>query len=152
MALDINSAISEVIPLVQHEVLSHRVSLRLELAPTLPPVLGDRVQLQQVIINLIVNGIEAMATVTDRPRELVVRSQRDDSGQALVAVEDFGRRHRPGDRQAALQRLLYHQAQRNGHGAVDLPLYSRGPRRNDLGVAQRGAGRHASVCLTLAFE
>ena len=89
-ALDINGAISEVIPLVQQEVLSHRVSLRLDLAPTLPAVLGDRVQLQQVIINLIVNGMEAMAPVTDRPRELLVRSQRDDSGQVLVAVEDAG--------------------------------------------------------------
>ena len=89
-AMDINDAISEVIPLVQQEVLSHRVSLRLDLAPTLPAVLGDRVQLQQVIINLIVNGMEAMAPVTDRPRELVVRSQLDDGGQVLVAVEDSG--------------------------------------------------------------
>jgi C4-dicarboxylate-specific signal transduction histidine kinase len=90
VAVDINGAIHEVIPLVQHEVLSHRVSLRLELAPTLPAVLGDRVQLQQVIINLIVNGMEAMADVTDRPRELVIRSHLDDSGQVLVAVEDSG--------------------------------------------------------------
>ena len=90
VAVDINDAISEVIPLVQHEVLSHRVSLRLDLAPTLPAVLGDRVQLQQVIINLLVNGMDAMATVTDRSRELVVRSQLDDSGQVLVAVEDSG--------------------------------------------------------------
>ena len=90
MALDINELIEDVIPLVQGQVLSHRVSLRLELAPTLPAVLGDRVQLQQVIINLIVNGMEAMAPVTDRPRELVVRSQLDDSGQVLVAVQDFG--------------------------------------------------------------
>ncbi len=90
MALDINDAISEVIPLVQQDVRRHRVSLRLDLAPTLPAVLGDRVQLQQVILNLIVNGMEAMATVTDRPRELVVRSQLDDSGQVLVAVQDSG--------------------------------------------------------------
>jgi PAS domain S-box-containing protein len=89
-ALDINDAISEVIPLVQQEVLSHRVSLRLDLAPTLPAVLGDRVQLQQVIINLVVNGMEAMAPVTDRPRKLVVSSQLDDSGDVLVAVEDSG--------------------------------------------------------------
>ena len=102
LALNINDAISEVIPLVQQEVLSHQVSLRLDLAPTLPAVLGDRVQLQQVVINLIVNGIEAMAPVTDRSLELVVRSQLDDSGQVLVAVEELGRRHRPGERQAAL--------------------------------------------------
>ena len=90
LALNINDAISEVIPLVQQEVLGHRVSLRLDLAPTLPAVLGDRVQLQQVVINLIVNGMEAMAPVTDRSRELVVRSQLDDSDQVLVAVEDSG--------------------------------------------------------------
>jgi C4-dicarboxylate-specific signal transduction histidine kinase len=90
VALDINDAISEVIPLLQHEVFSHRVSLRLELALTLPAVLGDRVQLQQVIINLIVNGMEAMAPVTDRSRELVVRSQLDASGEVLIAVEDSG--------------------------------------------------------------
>jgi signal transduction histidine kinase len=77
-------------PLVQHEVRSHRVSLRLDLAPTLPAVLGDRVQLQQVVINLIVNGTEAMASVTDRPRALVVRSRLDDSSRVLVVVEDSG--------------------------------------------------------------
>ena len=90
VALNINAAISEVIPLVQQEALGHRVSLRLDLAPTLPAVLGDRVQLQQVVINLIVNGMEAMAPVTDRPRQIVVRSRVDDSDQVLVAVEDSG--------------------------------------------------------------
>ena len=90
MALNINDAISEVIPLVQQDVRRHRVSLRLDLAPALPAVLGDRVQLQQVILNLMVNGMDAMAPVTDRPHELVVRSQLDDSGQVLVAVQDSG--------------------------------------------------------------
>ena len=90
VAVDINDAISEVTQLVHSEVLSHRASLRLELAQTLPAILGDRVQLQQVIINLVVNGMEAMASVTDRPRELVVRSQLDDSGQVLVAIQDSG--------------------------------------------------------------
>ncbi len=89
-ALDINDAISEVIPLVQQDVRRHRVSLRLDLAPALPAVLGDRVQLQQVIINLLVNGVDAMAPVTDRSHELVIRSQRDDSSQVLVTVEDLG--------------------------------------------------------------
>jgi C4-dicarboxylate-specific signal transduction histidine kinase len=59
------------IALVQSELLSNGVSLRMELARTLPMVLADRVQLQQVIINLVMNGIEAMQPVTDRPRELV---------------------------------------------------------------------------------
>jgi signal transduction histidine kinase len=76
--------------LVQRELLSHRVSLRTELAPALPMVLADRVQLQQVIINLVINGIEAMKPVTDRPRELVIRSHPVEAHQVLVVVKDCG--------------------------------------------------------------
>jgi C4-dicarboxylate-specific signal transduction histidine kinase len=88
--LDVNEIIREVITLVQRELISHRMSLRMELAPALPTVLGDRVQLQQVIINLVMNSIEAMQSVTDRPRELVVRSGQDQPGQALISVADCG--------------------------------------------------------------
>jgi PAS domain S-box-containing protein len=88
--LDINEVINEVIALVQRELFNHRVSLRTELAPTLPAMLGDRIQLQQVIINLVVNGIEAMQPVTDRSRELVIGSQQDGSQQLLVTVKDCG--------------------------------------------------------------
>ncbi len=88
--LDINEAINEVIGLVQHELQSHLVSLQLDLAAALPPVVADRVQLQQVILNLVVNGIEAMQPVTDRPRELVIRTRHDDAGQILVTVTDCG--------------------------------------------------------------
>ena len=70
VSLDINDVIREAILLVQREVLSHGVSLRTELASALPPVLGDRVQLQQVVINLLINGVEAMAPITDRPHEI----------------------------------------------------------------------------------
>jgi signal transduction histidine kinase len=59
-----------------------------EFAPTLPLILGDRVQLQQVIINLVMNGIEAMQSVTDRPRELMIRSGRDETHRVLVSVTD----------------------------------------------------------------
>ena len=88
--LDINDVISEAIPLVRREVISHRVSLRLDLATALPPVLGDRIQLQQVIINLLTNGIQAMATVADRPCELLIQSQEHESDLVLVAVQDTG--------------------------------------------------------------
>ncbi|WP_245452652.1 PAS domain S-box protein [Bradyrhizobium sp. C9] len=88
--LDINQAINQVIGLVQHELQSHLVSLQLDLAAALAPVVADRVQLQQVILNLIVNGIEAMQPVTDRPRELVIRTRQDDAGQILVTVIDCG--------------------------------------------------------------
>jgi PAS domain S-box-containing protein len=87
--LDINDVIRDVIALVQRELISHDVSLRMQLASTLPMILGDPVQLQQVIINLVMNGIEAMRSVTDRPRELVILSRRDET-QVLVSVTDCG--------------------------------------------------------------
>jgi PAS domain S-box-containing protein len=89
-ALHINEVVNEVMSLVQHELFSHRVALRLELAPALPPVLADRIQLQQVILNLVINGIEAMQPVTDRLRELVIRTRQDETDQVLVTVSDCG--------------------------------------------------------------
>jgi C4-dicarboxylate-specific signal transduction histidine kinase len=88
--VDVNDVIRDVLPLVRSEVRSHDVSFRLDLAPALQPVLSDRVQLQQVLINLVMNGIEAMASVDDRPRTLVIRSQPHEGDQVLVAVEDAG--------------------------------------------------------------
>jgi C4-dicarboxylate-specific signal transduction histidine kinase len=83
VTLDINDVIREAISLEQREMLSQRVSLRTELASALPPVLGDRVQLQQVVINLVMNAVEAMAPVTDRPRDMLIRSQQDDANEVL---------------------------------------------------------------------
>jgi signal transduction histidine kinase len=88
--LDVNDVVWEVIALMQRELISHRASLQMELAPALPMVLGDRVQLQQVIINLVMNGVEAMQSVTDRPRELMIRSRQDETHQVLVSVTDCG--------------------------------------------------------------
>jgi C4-dicarboxylate-specific signal transduction histidine kinase len=88
--LDLNEVIREVIALVPRELTSHQVSLRTELAPALPTILGDRIQLQQVIINLVMNGVEAMQSVTDRSRELVIRSRQDEKQQVLVSVTDCG--------------------------------------------------------------
>jgi C4-dicarboxylate-specific signal transduction histidine kinase len=88
--LDVNDVVREVIALVQRELISHGVSLRMELAPALPTILGDRIQLQQVIINLVMNGIEAMQSVTDRPRELVIQSRQDETHRVLTSVTDCG--------------------------------------------------------------
>jgi signal transduction histidine kinase len=82
--------VREVIALLQRELTSHRVSLRTELAPTLPMILGDRVQLQQVTINLAMNGIEAMQSIADRPRELVIRSRQEQAQEVLVSVTECG--------------------------------------------------------------
>jgi PAS domain S-box-containing protein len=88
--LDINDVINEALALVRRELVTHRVSLRTELAPVLPAVVASRVQMQQVINNLVINSIEAMEAVIDRPRELVIRSYRDTAGQTSVTVKDSG--------------------------------------------------------------
>ena len=90
MPLDVNDVVREAILLMRRELISHQVSLRMNLAAALPMILGDRVQLQQVIINLVMNGVEAMQSVADRPRELVVRSGQDELGRALISVADCG--------------------------------------------------------------
>jgi NO-binding membrane sensor protein with MHYT domain len=90
ISLDINDVIREAILLVQRDVLSHGVSLRTELASPLPTVLGDRVQLQQVVINLLMNGVEAMAPIADRPREILIRSEQHEADKVHVAVLDSG--------------------------------------------------------------
>jgi signal transduction histidine kinase len=89
--LDVNEAIKDIVTLAQNEVRRNNVALRTELAANLPSVMSDRVQLQQVVLNLILNGIEAMSTVQDHPRELVIRTQRGEDGDEIcVAVQDSG--------------------------------------------------------------
>jgi signal transduction histidine kinase len=88
--LDINQVIDDVIALIRRELNVHGIHLRLDLGASLPPVDGDRIQLQQVIVNLLMNGIQAMGAVTDRHRELRIRSREHGSDQILVAVEDSG--------------------------------------------------------------
>jgi C4-dicarboxylate-specific signal transduction histidine kinase len=90
VALDINAVIDETVALVKQEALNHRVTVQVQLAPELPLVRGDRIQLQQVIINLAINGIQAMVTVIDRARVLSIRTEQRESDQVLVAVQDVG--------------------------------------------------------------
>jgi signal transduction histidine kinase len=90
MPLDINDVIEEVMLIFRHEAIAHGVSLSQELASALPQVLGDRVQLQQVIMNFLMNGIQATSAVTGRRHELRIRSQQHGPDQILVAVEDSG--------------------------------------------------------------
>jgi PAS domain S-box-containing protein len=89
-AVDLNEATREVIALSSSELRRSRVILRTELADDLPLVAGDRVQLQQVILNLLLNASEAMSGVDDRPRHLVIGTQRDDDDQVCLAVQDAG--------------------------------------------------------------
>jgi two-component system, LuxR family, sensor kinase FixL len=88
--LDINETILEVIALARGEAQNNRVSLQTQLSSDLPLILGDRIQLQQVILNLIINAIEAMSEIGEGPRELLVGSRKDDSRGVLVTVRDSG--------------------------------------------------------------
>jgi C4-dicarboxylate-specific signal transduction histidine kinase len=87
--VDVNEVIRDVLTLAHRELVTSGVATRTELSPDLPTVLGDRVQLQQVMLNLIMNAIDAMITVKDRPRELVIKSDMDAEG-VLVEVQDSG--------------------------------------------------------------
>ncbi len=94
--VDVNETIREVIALARSEVQSNGVSVRTRLGEELPLILGDRIQLQQVILNLMINAIEAMNEVSDAPRELSITSATDESKRVLVAVRDSGLGLHPG--------------------------------------------------------
>jgi C4-dicarboxylate-specific signal transduction histidine kinase len=87
--VDVNEAIREMIVLLRSEATRYDITVGMELAADLPLIMGDRVQLQQVLMNLIVNGIDAMKEV-DGARQLAIRSQQDDDGKLIVSVCDTG--------------------------------------------------------------
>ena len=89
-ALDLNSIIDEVIRLLAGETTKRRIAVDTDLENGLPHVMGDRVQMQQLVFNLLLNGIEAMDSVSDRPGKLFVRSRRESSEAILVEIWDSG--------------------------------------------------------------
>jgi PAS domain S-box-containing protein len=100
--LDINETIREVIALARSEVQRSGVALGTQLSDDVPPILADRIQLQQVLLNLMMNAIEAMSGAGEGPRELLVRSATDESRGVLVSVEDSG----PGLDPKSIDRLF----------------------------------------------
>jgi signal transduction histidine kinase len=91
-----NELINGVLVLTHHEVLKRGVSLRTDLAADLPQILGDRVQFQQVILNLLLNAIEATSEMSEGPRELLLTSQAQSPDEILIAVRDSGLGIDPG--------------------------------------------------------
>jgi PAS domain S-box-containing protein len=90
LPVDVNDVITDVLGFARGELLSKGVAVRLALLESLPSITGDRVQLQQVVLNLVMNAVEAMACITDRERVLAITSQRADDGSPTVIVEDTG--------------------------------------------------------------
>jgi C4-dicarboxylate-specific signal transduction histidine kinase len=109
-----NEAILEVIRLTHGEVVKNSVSVQTQLAEALPRVHGDRIQLQQVLLNLIINAVEAMSSVSERARELLISTGSDPSGGVLVTVRDSG----PGLRPESFGRLFdaFYTTKPNGMG------------------------------------
>jgi C4-dicarboxylate-specific signal transduction histidine kinase len=89
-AVDLNEATREVIALSLSELQRNRIVLRLDLADDLPLVTSDRVQIQQVILNLVRNASDAMSSVDDRPRQLLIRTERDEGDRVRLSVRDAG--------------------------------------------------------------
>jgi signal transduction histidine kinase len=114
--LDLNELIREVTRLTQGQFQRHGVSIRSELADDLPIVLADRVQLQQVILNLFMNAVEAMVSISDRERLVRVRSKKDDGGGALIAVEDSGPGVEPEDAKRIFEAFFTTKAEGMGMG------------------------------------
>ena len=113
--MDINAAIREVIELTRSEAMKNGVSVQTDLVEGLPPVRGDRVELQQVILNLILNALEAMSEMTGGSRELLIMTRRTEAGDdVLVTVRDSG----PGLAPATLEHLFtaFHTTKPNGMG------------------------------------
>jgi len=116
--MDMNHAIRDVIALARSEVQRNRVALETELSDDLPLVFADRIQLQQVILNLIMNAVEAMSEITDGPRELLIRTDTNESRGIVVAVRDSG----PGLKPEDLHRLF-------------TPFYTTKPQGMGMGLA-----------------
>ena len=101
-AFDINEALLEIIRLTHGEAETNSISVQTELAPALPPVHGDRIQLQQVLLNLIINAVEAMSGVSEEAREVLISTANDPAGGVLVTVQDSG----PGLQPESVDRLF----------------------------------------------
>jgi signal transduction histidine kinase len=97
--VDLNEATHEVITLLRGELQRSQVVLRAELDDEIPLVAGDRVQLQQVILNLLLNASDAMSGIDDRPRQLVIRTELEDDDRVRLSVQDAGVGFKPQDKE-----------------------------------------------------
>jgi PAS domain S-box-containing protein len=114
--LNINEAVQEVIDLVNSDLRRSKVELLIELAGDLPPVVGDRIQLQQVILNMILNAKDAMSEVHTHPRELLITTLKNESSGVVVAVQDSGKGLDPKDAESIFDPFFTTKADGMGLG------------------------------------
>jgi len=148
--LGINEAIVEVIGLTHSEAVKNGVSVRTQLAEGLPLIRGDRVQLQQVILNLILNAVQAMSGVSDRSRELLISTEREASGGLLVTVQDSG----PGLSPESFDRLFdaFYTTKASGMGLGLSICRSIVEAHGGQIWASRDVGRGATVQFTIPLS
>jgi C4-dicarboxylate-specific signal transduction histidine kinase len=121
-SLDVNEVIREISGLLRSEVARYSISIRTELAADLPRVMGDRVQLQQVLMNLINNSIDAMKDV-DGTRELAIKSRRAENEQLMVSVSDTGEGLPPAAGESDLRCVFHGEGSRDRSGIVRQPFH-----------------------------
>jgi signal transduction histidine kinase len=149
-AVDLNEATREVIALSTGELQRRRVILRLELADDLPPAPGDRVQLQQVILNLLLNAADAMSGVDDRPRHLVVRTASHGGDGVSLSVRDSGVGFAPEDGERLFEAFYTTKSQGMGIGlSVSRRIIERHQGRL---WATRNEGPGATFAFTIPLE
>lgn len=148
--VDLNDAAREVLALCNSDLERHRIALRLELAQDLPPVSGDRVQLQQVLLNLIGNASDAMKGISDRPRELLIRTELETPDAVRVTVQDTGVGFNPEDAERMF--VAFHTTKSGGMG-IGLSV-SRSIIQSHGGEvwARVNAGHGAAFCFRVPCE
>ena len=146
--LDLNEVIGEVLRLLWGEAAKRRVIVETDLAQDLAPVLGDRVQLQQLILNLLLNGIEAMDPVTDYPKRLFIRTKRERDDTVLVEIRDSGVGLKDPD--AVFE--AFYTTKEKGMGMGLAICRSIVQAHNGRLWAASGEGPGATFCFTLPFQ
>ena len=135
--VDLNQLIRSVERIAHSDAKLHNVTVQLDLSPGVPPVKGDTVQLQQVMLNLMLNAFSAMSgTGLDGARRLIVRTNSIDGSNVLVEVQDSGTGIAADKLECDLRSLHHQQAGRTRNGPFDLSLHHRTPRRKDMGCKQ----------------
>ena len=145
--LNVRSVLGDVATLLWPDAAARHVALELTCPADLPAVRGDQVQVQQVLLNLILNGMDSLEGVSDRPRSVTVTARREGPASVEISVTDTGRGIDAGSRRSHLRAVLHDQGQGHRHGAVDLSRHHRGPWRAALG---REHGRRRDISLYVA--
>ncbi len=134
--IDLNAVIQDVAELMNIDAHMAKAEVALDLLRPLPPVLGDRIQLEQVLVNLMRNGFEAMRDSDCEPRRLTIRTAVESGHTILVDVSDSAGGHSPGHRRSRFRAVLHHQGRWHGNGASHQSVHHRAPWGKAVGHAE----------------